>query len=335
MPPDRRTTRTALVTVVGLLALQALVLLAFVVPGHAPEPHDVPIAVVAPPAGVDDVARALPSGAFAVRAVADERAARAAIADREVYGALVPRADGGGRLLVAPAASPAVAQLLERSLGARPGVAVEDVAPLDPDDPRGATLNLLLLPLVVVCLPAALLLGRLPTTVAGAGGAAALFAALGGLLVVGLVSGVLGALPGPWLALAGVAALAILAIALPALGAARLLGPPGVGLAALVFFLVGNPGSGAAAAPELLPGFWRAVGPLLPPGAAVDALRGTASFDGAGAGDALLVLGAWALSGVALLAVARRREAARAQAPAQGNRGSGLLAQVSPAGAGR
>jgi hypothetical protein len=48
-----------------------------------------------------------------------------------------------------------------------------------------------------------------------------------------------------------------------AAGLARLIGPPGLALAAVAFLLVGNPGSGNASAPELLPGFWRAVGPLL------------------------------------------------------------------------
>jgi len=164
-----------------------------------------------------------------------------------------------------------------------------------------------MLPLVVVCLPAALLLARLPHRGPVVLALVALFAALGGLAAVGLVAGAIGALPGPFLALAGVAALTVLAIALPATAFARVLGPAGVGLAALLFFLIGTPGSGNATAPELLPGFWRAVGPLLPPGAAGDALRGTAYFDGAAVGGPVLVLSAWALAGAALLLLARRR----------------------------
>jgi hypothetical protein len=294
--------------VAAVVLAQAVLVLAFVVPGHDPRPHDVPVGVVGPAAAAAALEARAPAGALAATAFGDVAAARAAILDREVYGAIVPGPDGRPReVLVATAASPAVAQLLQGAAG--PGARVTDVRPLDPDDPRGATLNLLFLPLIVVCLPAALLLARLPLPAGGLVATVALFAALGGLVVMALVAGVLGALPGPFLALAGVAALTILAIALPATGLARLLGPAGVGLAALVFFIVGNPGSGNASAPELLPGFWRAVGPLLPPGAAGDALRGTASFDGAGVGDGLLVLGVWALAGVALVLAAGRRAA--------------------------
>jgi hypothetical protein len=92
-----------------------------------------------------------------------------------------------------------------------------------------------------------------------------------------------------------------------ATGLARLLGPPGIGLAALIVFLIGNPGSGAASAPELLPGFWRAVGPLLPPGAGATALRNVAYFDGAALATPLIVLAAFAALGAVLLLAPKRR----------------------------
>jgi len=201
-----------------------------------------------------------------------------------------------------------VAQLLQATVAAasEQEVPVTDLVPLDADDPRGATHNLMFLLLIVICLPGALLLGALALAARGVLGALALFAGLGGLVVVALVHGWLDALPGDGLALSGVAALTILAIALPTAGVERLLGPLGVGLAAVVFFLVGNPGSGNASAPELLPGFWGAVGPLLPPGAGGDALRATAYFDGAAAAQPLLVLGAWVALGALLLLLADR-----------------------------
>jgi hypothetical protein len=127
---------------------------------------------------------------------------------------------------------------------------------------------------------------------------------------------VLGLLPGPYLALAGVAALIILAMALPAAGLVRLLGPGGLGLAAVTFLFIGNPGSGNGSAPELLPGFWRAVGPLLPPGAGGTALRNVAYFDGAALGRPLVVLVGFVAVGGALLAL--RRGPARAGAHAVG-----------------
>jgi hypothetical protein len=49
-----------------------------------------------------------------------------------------------------------------------------------------------------------------------------------------------------------------------------------------------------------LPGFWRAIGGLLPPGAGVDLTRTTLYFDGARIVGPLLVLIAWAVIGGAV-----------------------------------
>jgi hypothetical protein len=86
-----------------------------------------------------------------------------------------------------------------------------------------------------------------------------------------------------------------------------LLGPAGVGLAALVVFVVGNPLSAVASAPELLPQPWGAVGQFLPPGAGATLLRSTAYFDGAGGATVAWTLAAWAVAGIALLIIGRRR----------------------------
>jgi hypothetical protein len=294
-----RRSRRALVTVGALALAQAVLVLLFVVPGHEPKPRDVPVAVAGPAAAAAAVERRA-GDVLDARPVADEAAARAAIADREVYGAVLP--DG---VLVASAASPAVAQLLTAAAGE--GRPVREVRALDRDDPRGATLNLMFLPLIVVCLPAALLLGALRLPARTLLAVVALFAATGGLLVTAIVHGLLGALPGTWWALAGVTTLTLLAIALLAVGLERLLGRAGVGLAALLVFLIGNPASGNASAPELLPSPWREVGPLLPPGAGGDALRGTAYFDGAAVGGPLAVLAVWAALGVLAVLAAERR----------------------------
>lgn len=112
------------------------------------------------------------------------------------------------------------------------------------------------------------------------------------------------ALAGSYWSNASVIALGILAVALPVIGLHRLLGRPGIGIVALLIMLVGNPLSGVASAPELLPLGW--LGQLLPPGAAGTALRGTAFFDGAGTGEALVVLMCWVTAGLILALVPRR-----------------------------
>ena len=84
----------------------------------------------------------------------------------------------------------------------------------------------------------------------------------------------------------------------------------GIGLAILLFVVLGNPSAGGAYPAPLLPPFWAAIGPWLPPGAATDAVRGIVYFGGAGAGVAALVLVAYGVVGlVATLAGAGRRGA--------------------------
>jgi hypothetical protein len=92
-----------------------------------------------------------------VRRVPDAAAARAAICGREVYGAFVAMPDGL-ELQVASAASPIVAELLERAVERPAGRAppVVDVAPAASRDPRGAAFGSLVLALTLVSVLAAL-----------------------------------------------------------------------------------------------------------------------------------------------------------------------------------
>jgi hypothetical protein len=295
----------------AVLTLQALVVAALVLPGHKPEPHDVPLGVVGPPALAQQIEQTRP-GAFDVTTYPDEAAARAAIDERDVYGAVV--ADGAGeRLLVASAASNSVAQLLRTSVAASPDVAVEDVRPLTAEDPRGSTINLMFMPLVITCFSVVMLLTHLELRRRVLLSAIGVFALLAGLAVTGFVGEGLGALPGDYLSLAGVAALTVLAVALPTAGFVRLLGAPGLGVSVLLFFLVGNPSSGNASAPEMLPDGWRHISQLMPPGAGGSALRNVAYFDGNALLQPVLVLTTYALFGALLVVAAdlvRRRRTA-------------------------
>ncbi len=292
--------RTAPIVVV-LLALQAVLVLLFVVPARDPQPHRLPVGVVgSAPAPRGD--------AFEVHRYSDADAARTAIREREVYGALAPAEE---RVLVASAASPAVAQAVVE-LGE--GMHVEDVVPIASGDPRGAALNGLFLPLMIACFPLAALLGRMRLSRRRSLGIAVSFSVLSGLALTALLRA-MDALPGPYLAVSAVAGLVVAAVALTATGLIRVLGPAGLGLAAVLFVVLGNPGSGNATAPELLPGFWRVAGQLLPPGAGGQALRDVAYFDGHALLAPALVLAAWALIGAALILAGRRRATQAAAAP--------------------
>jgi hypothetical protein len=132
---------------------------------------------------------------------------------------------------------------------------------------------------------------------------AATIALLGGLALGALLQGWLGALTGDYWANSGVLALGLGATAVALLGLHAVAGNAGLGLGGAVVMLLGNPLSGAASAPEFLPGGWGELGQLLPPGATVSALRSVAFFDGAAAAGPLWVLAAWAAGGLVLAGV--------------------------------
>ncbi|WP_344127837.1 hypothetical protein, partial [Luedemannella flava] len=227
---------------------------------------------------------------------------------REAYPAFVVSA-GGLDLRVASAASPTVAALLGQAaqqLGGGQPVTVTDVVASPVDDPRGGGFASGFLPLVLTSLVAGALLGLLipgrGARFAGVAGYAVLAGPVGAAVLHGL-----GILTGGYLVEAGVIGLIALAISGAVAGLAAVLGRPGVALGALLVFVLANPISGVAAAPELLPAPWGAIGQLFPPGAGASLLRSASFFDGAASGTPLLVLGCWAVAGLALLAIGRPR----------------------------
>jgi hypothetical protein len=98
-------------------------------------------------------------------------------------------------------------------------------------------------------------------------------------------------------------ALLILAISSTTAGLVALVGPLGLGLAAVAMVFIGNPFSGVTSAPELLPTWVGHLGQWLPPGAGAGLLRSTAYFDCAGAAPHLAVLIGWSVLGMAAIAV--------------------------------
>lgn len=294
--------------------LVALALWAFAWPAARMAPRDLPIGVAGPEAAAARVEQGLlqREGAFAVQRYADEAAARAAIQDREAYGAVVAGPEGL-RLLTASAAGPAVAQLLQqaaRTQGAGGQVSVTDVAPTPSADPRGGALAASVLPVGLAGMA-----GGAVVTLLGLRGVRGVTALAGAAVGAGLVGAALahswlGVLSGSWWAVAGALSVTVLAIGAGVSGLAALLGRAGLGLGALVMVLLGNSFSGAAGAPELLPEPVGAIGQILPPGAGASLLRSVAFFDGAAAGGPLVVLALWVLPGLAAVLVGSRRAAA-------------------------
>ena len=299
---------------VALVLLPATVLMlafafSYVGAFHDPTPHQVPVSVVGPPALAAQL-NGLPGDPLDARQASSRADALSQIDDREVYGAYDA---AGNRLYVASAANRATAIALERTFNRiaaaqrRPAVRVTDVKPLPPKDPNGTAAFYSMIAWVFGGYIGATLIGligspRSSSTQRAAAriGALAGFGVFSGILSVVLLRASFDVFSGHVVAMCAVAALTIFASAAATAGIQAAAGPAGTGLVILVFVILGNAASGGPFARPLLPGLWRTIGGVLPPGASVDLARSTLFFDGARIAGPILVLVAWAAVGTAL-----------------------------------
>lgn len=310
---DAITPRTVAL-VLGVLLLQLGFIASYLGAFHAPSPHRVPVAVVAP-AGAAQVAAQLdqlPGEPLDARVAASEGAARRLIDDRTVDAAVVAGPDGRDRLLVAGAEGGALTQALisiatQVEQQQRRTFTVEDVRPAAAGDARGLSPFYLVVGWTVGGYLVASLLGiaagtrpaspvRVGVRLAALAGYALASGALGTVVAEAWV----GALSGHGVALALVGALLVFGVGAATMALQIAAGTAGIGLTILLFVVLGNPSAGGAYPGRLLPSFWRAIGPWLPPGAGTSAVRGLVYFDGAGTAFPLLVLAGYALVGTAV-----------------------------------
>ncbi|MFE6104498.1 DUF3533 domain-containing protein [Streptomyces laurentii] len=312
------TPRAALL-VAGVFALQLLFIASYVGALHHPQPKDVPFGVVAPPrVSAPLVTRLdqLPGGPLDPRAVADEAEARNQILNRDIDGALISAPAGPtDTLLVASGGGKALSLTLEatfRQVAAAEhrGLRVVDVAPASPQDFNGLSAFYLVIGWCVggyICAAIlAISAGARPANAERAVirlGVLAVYAILGGLGGALIVGPILGALPGSVAALWGLGALVVFAVGATTLALQSLFGIVGIGLAILIIVVAGNPSAGGAFPLPMLPPFWQAIGPALPPGAGTWAARSVAYFKGNDMLGSMLVLSAWAVAGTAITVV--------------------------------
>jgi nucleotide-binding universal stress UspA family protein len=290
---------------------------------HAPRPHDLPVGIVGSATVTGGVEHALDGalpGAISWRSYPSAAAAQTGIMQREVDGALV--ASGAPlRGLIATGGGTAPANFLAQAFGtvsAKTGhpLVVTDVVPPLPGDTQALSSFFLLLASLI------------PSVAAGSGTALAfrkarpalgLVAPVAVAVAIGLVSAAVAdaiAGLGHYPAVAGVTALFSLAVVAPTAVLARIK-PPLVALAVLLFIVAGIPDSGGPAnLASFSPAGFRALDSVLPLGVAASVLRNVVYFGGHSTALHLWVLAAWAVAGLAGLAVltTRRRPAA---APAQ------------------
>jgi len=312
----RQPAARVLLAVCVIAAVQTCLVLLFAWSSSRSAPHSLPIAVAGPPSAAQALARGLEGaqpGAFTVTVLADDGAARRAVTDRTVYGA-VSLSPSGATLYTAPAASPAVADALSQTVPAALKQALPQgtvtVTPLvanPPDDPHGVSIPSALIPLTLTSIAAGAVIGLLAWTRRTRLVAIVLYAVLAGVLATLALQTVLGGLTGSWLSNAAVIALAALAISAATAGLAAVADTVGVVISALFVFFVGFPFSGATTAWQLVPTPWGQLAQYLPVSATNSALRSVAFFDGAAATAPLTVLTTWAVAGLGLALVFRRK----------------------------
>ncbi len=194
-------------------------------------------------------------------------------------------------------------------------VAVEDVRPLPPGDPRGLGSYLLVLGWIIGGYLGMTLLGR----VRGAAGAsvrgtavtlgmAALYSVASAALGVALVGPLMGVLTGhPWTLFAA-GSLIVFATTVVTAALTSLVGLPGIVIAIVMFVVLGNPTSGGSVPVQMLSGGYRFLAGVLPTNAAMGLVRSFAYFGGNQIARPLLVLSIYAGASLAVcLGLALRR----------------------------
>jgi hypothetical protein len=314
---DAVSLRTALL-VFGTLLLGIGFVLSYVGALHDPQLRNVPVTIVSsdPKATAQIVAQldTISGGTVTAVAGSTEDAARSAVADRDTGAAFVYNLSGSqDTLIVASAAGAAQATALEKmfiELDVQSGrtLSVDDVVPAGTADFDGLSAFYLVVGWSVTGYLIASILGLSAGT-----RPATLTRAVIRLIVLalcGLVAGlagtvivqqhVLGALGGEFWPLVATGALLVFGVGAITTALEIAFGLVGIGLAVLLVVVLGNPSAGGAFPRSMLPGFWRAIGAFLPPGAGTDAVRSIAYFGGAKTGYPLLILAGYALVGMAL-----------------------------------
>ena len=298
--------------VIGTAVLLSVMVTMFALPAARSAPHHIPIGVVGSAQAADEIGH-LMGESFDVTSYADESVAHDAIESREVYGALVVSPGSELTVLVATAASPTVATMIE-TLGQRVadathiGHRVVDVRSFPAKDSHGAGLAAGALPLALGGWISAMVIMLVIPSAGGRILAALGVSVVGGFVLIAILQFAVGTFDGNyWLtSLAGM--LGIAATCFAVLGLREALGGAGLVLAAIALILLGNPLSGLSSAPEMLPTPWGVVGQHLPPGATGSLLRNVVFFDGNAIARPLIVLFCWLVGGIVLYGLGLMRE---------------------------
>ena len=309
---DAVTVRTALL-VLGVLLLQLAFIWSYAAAFHKPAPDSIPVVVVAPASVSPKIVSGLnsihgqPLHATATSSLHD---AMVQLRNRDVQGVFVPSLTGtNDTLIVQSATGPAGADAtttIMRSIDTsmHRTLTVTDTAKVRGSDYRSLTSFYLMIGWAIGGYLAASLLGMSfgarPANARRAGirlGALAIYALASGVLGALMVGPILHALPNVW-STWWLGALLVFATGSFAMAMSVAFGTAGLGITFLVLTVLGNPSSGGPYPWALLPPFWKAIGPWLPNGAALDAIRSIVYVTSANILRDVLVVAAYAVGGM-------------------------------------
>ncbi|MGW7517539.1 carboxypeptidase regulatory-like domain-containing protein [Streptomyces sp. NPDC054796] len=287
-------------------------LVCYLLPFHNPTPHHVEVAV--PGHAAVQIQEALDQkspGAFDIVQVSDAGAARDAVTDRDATAGYVPAA-GNPQLFVAKADGYSLESVLQKTFTAvaqQSGghLHMHDVAPTAAGDGMGTGLFYLVLACTIPSYVMVMMLLRATTfgrrkkiiTLAAAGAVISVVAYLVGLSM--------DVIPNKPLAILFLF-LMTQAVAQTSYGLVPFCKQFFPGVAMGLFVLLSMPSSGGAIPVQMVPGFFRALHPIMPMGNLIEALRGLFYFDGTNVVRPVLVICCWVVVGAALLALGAWRE---------------------------
>ncbi|MFI8008484.1 ABC transporter permease [Streptomyces sp. NPDC086010] len=292
-----------------MLTIGLVFIAVFLAAFHTPKPDHLPIAVAASDrtAALFDVQlqRSQPE-AFQIERYDDAQSALSAVEHRKAYAAYLDNA-GHHQLLYAGANGLAIKAMIAPlghvadTQGER--LDTRDVLPLSDGDSRGLSIFYASFGLVL----AGFLFGQMTYQLAPRLSFAQrmlsliIFAVVGGVLTTLISASLFGAIPGSFLALAGVITLMAGAVAAGTVLLIRVFGPLGVPLASIFMLVMGNATSGGVLPPSFLPGWLQPLASVMPAGVGVRAINGLAYFHNDGVGSGIVILMVWIVACVAAI----------------------------------
>ena len=332
-PPSRR----RIASIIWFPVFFAIALpLAFEIALHAPQPHNLQIAVVGSARQVSETAgelHGLSAGGFTVRRLPSAAAATAAVRDRQVAAAYVD--DGSAaRVYLARAASPIRANYLQGvfaaiagETGHQPPPVVDLVPPAAGDG--GTGVFFVVFPLMMIGLITAIVLLQLPTWRIGWRVAAVAVVGVIGTAATYLTAVKLHILPDKPLLLV-YAFLLTQVFGQLGVGAAPLLKQYFLPAAITFALILSVPSSGGTVSADLLPTPFRYLSDVLPMAQAVKVIRSVAYFNNADIAPPTLLMLLWTAIAAGVVAIAWLRQPGTRPARAQTSVGTSGAATSDP-----